>query len=47
MRDHGVDKVISFTMRVIIEKIDINPSCAKVFGTHTFYEGGGGGGREG
>ena len=23
MRDHGVDKVISFTMRFIIKKIDI------------------------
>ena len=21
----------------------LNPSCTKVFGTHTFYEGGGGG----
>ena len=31
-----------------VEKVGIraiiNPSCTKVFGTHTFYEGRGGGG---
>ena len=29
--------------KVIIFHVNVNPSCTKVFGTHTFYEGGGGG----
>ena len=32
------------TKRLVLHILTVfNPSCTKVFGTHTFYEGGGGG----
>ena len=29
--------------QAVLELLSFNPSCTKVFGIHTFYEGGGGG----
>ena len=42
-------QILSFLPPVCDKKFSqrvINPSCTKVFGTHTFYRGGGGGGVE-
>ena len=42
----GLFMVVQLSSRVkckFNKQIGFNPSCMKVFGTHTFYEGGGGG----